>query len=227
MFIHIPKCAGMTIRRSDTLSGKIISATPQTHKSPDYIKALAAQMKKQGDQTTNPEHARWRDLDWKFQAYDCFAVARNPWDRVVSRYFFARKVKFVEKKSSKTGDNCDTFEEFLEERHTWGGVPYNWHRAVKGWYPAVDHVCDENKNLKCDMIRFENLDADLEKYFNIPKMTRARNVTGLNEGSYMDLYDDRTIQIVADWYKTDIDMWGYDFDSGAQRNYWNEGIKHI
>ena len=56
-------------------------------------------------------------------------------------------------------------------------------------------------------------------------MTQARNVTGLNEGTYMDLYDDRTIQIVADWYKADIDMWGYDFDTGAQRNYWNGGMK--
>ena len=98
MFIHIPKCAGMTIRRSDALRGKIIPATPQTHKSPEYTKALEAQMKKQGDHHGH-EHARWRDLNWKFQAYDCFAVARNQWDRVVSRYFFARKVKYVEKKA--------------------------------------------------------------------------------------------------------------------------------
>jgi len=224
MFIHIPKCAGMTIRRSDALLGKIIPATPQTHKSPEYTKALEAQMKKQGDHHGH-DHARWRDLDWKFQAYDCFAVARNPWDRVVSRYFFARKVKYVEKKADGQATNCDTFEQFLEERHVWGDVPYNWHRAIKGWYPAVDHTCDEKGDLKCDIIRFENLNKDLEKYFNIPQMTQARNVTGLNEGTYMDMYTEKTIQIVADWYKADIDLWGYDFDTGAQRNYWNGGMK--
>jgi hypothetical protein len=79
--------------------------------------------------------------------------------------------------------------------------------------------------LRCDILRFENLNKDLEKYFNIPQMSGARNVTGLNEGTYMDLYNDRTIQIVADWYKADIDMWGYDFDTGAKKNYWYGGMK--
>jgi hypothetical protein len=36
----------------------------------------------------------------------------------------------------------------------------------------------------------------------------------------MDLYTPETIQIVADWYQDDIDMWGYDFDTGANKNYW-------
>ena len=46
-------------------------------------------------------------------------------------------------------------------------------------------------------------------------------MTDLNKGTYQDLYNEKTIQIVADWYKDDIEMWGYDFDTGAQRNYWN------
>lgn len=223
MFIHIPKCAGMTIRNSEVLAGNIIPAVPKTHKSPEYTKALEEQMKSQGDHHGH-EHARWRDLNWKYQSYDCFAVARNPWDRVVSRYFFARKTKYVEKKPDAQNTKCDSFEEFLEERHVWGGKPYQWHRAIKGWYPAVDHVCDEDGNLKCDMIRFEHLNKDLQAYFKIPAMTRARNVTGLNEGTYQDLYNDRTIQIVADWYSADIEMWGYDFDTGAKKNYWNRGL---
>ena len=48
MFVHIPKCAGMTIRRSDVLRGKIIPAVPQTHKSPEYTKALEEQMAEAG-----------------------------------------------------------------------------------------------------------------------------------------------------------------------------------
>jgi len=71
------------------------------------------------------------------------------------------------------------------------------------------------------MMRFENLNDDLCSYFNLPTMTRARNVTGLNEGTYMDMYTPETIQIIADWYKSDIDMFGYDFDTGATKNYWN------
>ena len=49
-----------------------------------------------------------------------------------------------------------------------------------------------------------------------------RNVTNLHKGTYQDMYTDKTIQIIADWYKDDIDYWGFDFDTGAQKNYWNE-----
>ena len=28
------------------------------------------------------------------------------------------------------------------------------------------------------------------------------------------------INISADWYKKDIDYWGFDFDTGAQKNTW-------
>lgn len=218
MFIHIPKCAGTTIRLSDVLSGKIKDATPETHKNKQYTQQLEETMKKNGEHHGH-EHARWQDLSYKYQSLDCFAVARNPWDRVVSRYLFARKTKFIENKPDAQNNNCDTFEQFLEERHVWGNSPYYWHRAIKGWYPATDHVCDENGKLRCDMLRFENLDADLCRYFKVPRMSRARNVTRMHEGTYRDFYNKETLQVVADWYKSDIDMWGYDFDTGAQRNY--------
>ncbi len=36
----------------------------------------------------------------------------------------------------------------------------------------------------------------------------------------MDLYTPETIKIIADWYKADIDMFGYDFDGGPTKNIW-------
>ena len=222
MFVHIPKCAGMTIRKSPQLAPFLVVATPNNHKSKEYTAGLHKAMRKSGDHHGN-EHARWRDLKPSVRnLYDSFAVARNPWDRVVSRYFFAKKVIEVEKKEPVGKHNIDSFEHFLEERLEWGGKEYYWHRAIRGWYPAVDHVCDSRGELKCDMMRFEHLNDDLCKYFDIDEMSRARNVTDLNKGTYRDLYNDKTIQIVADWYKADIEMWGYDFDTGAQKNYWRQ-----
>ena len=216
LFIHIPKNAGLTIRRSDALRGKIILATPKVHKSEEYSQAVLNTMNANGDHH-GFEHARWRDLSKQYTLYhDCFAVIRNPWDRVVSRYFFAKKVIEVEKKEP------DSFEHFLEERFEWADKPYMWHRAIRGWYPAFDHVSDEKGNLRCDMMRFDKLNEDLCKYFNIPSMTGPRNVTGVNKGTYKDIYTTETIQIVADWYKKDIDFWGFDFDTGATKNYWNK-----
>lgn len=218
LFIHIPKNAGMTIRRSPMLSNRIMLAGSNIHKSPQYSKAVLDKMNSLGDHH-GFEHARWRDVHPSVRdRNNAFAVIRNPWDRVVSRYFFAKKVIEVEKKVNPDYADVSSFEAFLEERHKWGGEEYMWHRAVRGWYPAFDHVSDDRGIVRCDIIRFENLDVDLCKYFNLTSMSKARNVTAINKGTYRDVYTPETIQIVADWYKKDIDHWGYDFDSGPTRN---------
>lgn len=218
LFIHIPKNAGMTIRRSPMLNNRIMLAGSNIHKSPEYSQAVLDKMNSLGDHH-GFEHARWRDVHPSVRdRHNSFAVIRNPWDRVVSRYFFAKKVIEVEKKVSEEYADVSSFEAFLEERHKWGSEEYMWHRAVRGWYPAFDHVSDDAGRVRCDIIRFENLNADLCRYFNLTEMSKARNVTAVNQGTYKDVYNDKTIQIVADWYKKDIEHWGYDFDSGPTRN---------
>jgi len=224
IFIHIPKNAGMTIRRSPVLSNKIMIAGPNLHKSKNYTKAVLESMNNIGDHH-GFEHARWRDLNPTMTSgHDCFAIVRNPWDRVASRYFFAKKVIYYEENSIQYGKkdycDCSSLEAFLEERHKWGGIKYMWHRAIRGWYPAYDYVTNKEGKLKCDIMRFENLNRDLCAYFKIPSMSRARNVTGLND-DYKSIYTPETIQIVADWYKVDIDTFGFDFDTGATKNIWS------
>lgn len=218
LFIHIPKNAGLTVRRSPLLRGRI--ALANMHINPDYTKRLKIKMDSLNDHHGN-EHSRLIDVHPKLRELQPFAIVRNPWDRVVSRYFFARKVIFVEKKQPASYADVRTFESFLEERHKWKDQEFLWHRAVRGWYPAYDYVQDEKGINRCDIIRFEHLNEDLCKYFNLYSMSEARNVTGLNRGTYKDLYNSKTIQIIADWYKKDIDYWGYDFDTGPTRNYWN------
>ena len=218
LFIHIPKNAGMTIRRSPMLNNRIMLAGEQNHKSSEYTKAVLNKMNSLGDHH-GFEHARWRDVNPSVcNRYQPFAVIRNPWDRVVSRYFFAKKVIEVEKKVDPSYADVSSFEAFLEERHKWGSEEYMWHRAVRGWYNAHDHVSDDTGRVRCDILRFENLNDDLCKHFNLEQMSKARNVTALNTGTYRDVYTPETIQTVADWYKKDIDHWGYDFDSGPTRN---------
>jgi len=220
-FIDIPKNAGMTIRKSPVLKNKIIAATENTHK-PGHANNVKTIMKLLGDHH-GLEHARWKDIDSQYQKdYTFFAVVRNPWDRVVSRYFFAKKVIEVEKKVPASYADVSSFEAFLEERHKWGHQKYMWHRAVRGWYPAFEHVTDEYENVKCDIIRFEYLNDELCKYFNVSEMSRARNVTALNTGSYRDLYTPKNIQLIADWYQKDIQTWGFDFDTSATKNYYYE-----
>lgn len=221
VFIHIPKNAGMTVRRSPQLKDKIMWASQNIHKSPAYSKNVLNHMNKIGDHH-GFEHARWRDLNRSVvEGQGSFAIVRNPWDRVVSRYFFAKKVIEVEKKEPVGKHPIESFEAFLEDRHKWGGMEYMWHRAIRGWYNQREYVIDEKGVIRPDILRFEDLNNQLCKYFKIPEMSRARNVTALNEGSYKDIYTPETIQIVADWYKDDIDTFGFDFDTGATKNVWS------
>jgi len=220
LFVHIPKNAGCTIRLNPEISKYVIDSNPSTHISKEYTKNLLKTMNSYGDHH-GYAHARWRDFKESYRKeYQAFTIVRNPWDRVVSRYFFAKKTIEVEKKTPKSYADVSSFEAFLEERHKWGGLPYMWHRAVRGWYNQFDYVTDEDGNIKCDILRQEKLSFDLKSYLKITDMPRSRNVTGLND-DYRTVYTPQTIQIVADWYKKDIDTFGFDFDSTATKNIWN------
>ena len=224
LFVHIPKNGGMTIRKNQFFRGKILLASKGRHVSDEYTDELLRTMDAQGDHHGN-EHARWRDWSEPLrEAYQAFAIVRNPWTRTVSRYLFAKKVIEVEKKVPRTYADVSSFKAFLEERHKWGDVPYMWHRAVRGWFPQYDYVTYEDE-LKCDILRLESLEEDITKYFKIPWNAnfnlKSRNVTEMTDKSYLSFYDDDTIQIVADWYKKDIDFFGFDVDSSAKKNIWN------
>jgi hypothetical protein len=57
-------------------------------------------------------------------------------------------------------------------------------------------------------------------YFNLSEMSRARNVTAMNKGIYTDVYTPETRNIIGDWYKDDIETFGYDFGTGPTKNLW-------
>jgi len=229
MFIHIPKNGGMTIRKNKQIRQQVLLSGTDNLKNAEYVQGLTKKMHDTKDHA-GYEHGRWRD--WRQDVRDTYqavAIVRNPWDRVCSRYMFAKKVMQFEGTQPEGYADTSSFESFLEERHKWGGVDYMWHRAIRGWYPAYDHVSDEEGNNRCDILRFENYNEDIKLYFGLLSNPEPRNITRVPNDrgktgfgtSYKDIYTKETIQIIADWYQKDIDYWGFDFDTGATRNYWN------
>jgi hypothetical protein len=174
-----------------------------------------------------PGHARWKDLI-NIDNATCFAFVRNPWDRTVARYTFMLKVIERERKFSHNYDK-KSFEEFLEERHEWGNIPFFWYRVIHNWFPQMGYVTDEKGKNRCDVLRFEHYQQDASDYLGIGQVNYHNVSNGdIVEGrskvvkrkDYREFYNDKTIQTVADWYKDDIDFFGFDFDTTATRNIW-------
>ena len=70
-----------------------------------------------------------------------------------------------------------------------GCEEFMWHRAVRGWYPAFDHVSDEKgEKVKCDILRFEHYNEDTKLYLGLLQNPNPRNVTRVvNDNGKQDM----------------------------------------
>ena len=90
LFIHIPKNGGVTIRESKIFQDKIVAVNKKWIEDYKYFKRT---MESYGERDTKGvEHARWIDVNPNITStHTAFAVVRNPWSKVVSRYLFAKQ----------------------------------------------------------------------------------------------------------------------------------------
>lgn len=212
LFIHIPKNGGMSIRRAPQLEGRLLTATRKRLISTQYANEVSAIIKKGGT-----HHARLIDIDRSVRRASIpFAVVRNPWSRVFSRFTFGLQ---GDQGGSEVRDiSAADFERFVDERHEYGDKPYFWHKAIRGWYPQADYVLDEKGDVGADVLRFEKLQEDFQTYFKAEEPLRPRNRTKRKKVCYKNFYSDKLIQDVADWYSRDIELFGFDFEGGARKN---------
>lgn len=216
LFIHIPKNAGVAVRKSPLLKNRIVSADPYFHKSRAYTRELAAFMRERGEHH-GYQHARLRDLDpVKLAKLQPLAIIRNPWARTVSRFRFAQTA--IQNGTTEETYTANNFEAFLDERHKYGGLPFYWHRAIRGWYQQSDYVTHTDGKIGADLIRQEFLSTEVMRYFDLPDTLRHRNISRVGDSDYKSFYTPKTIKIVADWYAQDIKTFGFDFDTAATKN---------
>ena len=188
----------------------------------EEVKRLFIHIPKNGGTSVQKEmttlsfgHDRWRDVPRDIRyIHQSFAVIRNPWARMVSRYVMGISTS----DTNDHGTTWNTFEEFLETRYVW--TDKQWYDPIRSWNTQYDYVCDENDVVRCDILRLEFIDDELSPYLNLNTPYIVRENSGDYTRNYQDYYNNgQTIQIVADWYEQDIDYWGFDFDTSATKNY--------
>jgi hypothetical protein len=200
IFIHIPRTGGISMQESlqpwkDAQNLDYSAAT--INAGPDF-----------------PHFTAWEIRGFvgpaRFQEYFKFAFVRNPWDRMVSRYFHLRKFNDKpEKLNNRRGylpPGNLSFAEWLR-----GGTPNAIHPL--DLRPQTDWVRDGPQKLLTDWIaRFETLEKDFEAIGQrlgispvLPHYNRSRH------DDYRRYYDEEARDKVARIFESDIETWGYQF----------------
>ena len=137
-----------------------------------------------------------------WEKYFTFTVVRNPWDRVVSSYFFdlAMPILTPTRKQVKRFGR-DNFKKFLKLYFKDCNLINHWCRQSRWLCADYDFV-----------MRYESLESDfrkLSRHIDVDSDLEHKNPS--DHLPYKEYYDQESIDIVAEKYKKDIDSLGYTF----------------
>ena len=189
IFIHIPKAAGTSV---------------------------ALTLFDQGSR-----HVPWFEYQranaQKFRRYFKFTFVRNPWDRLVSSYFFLRNGGLGPQDAAWAEMNLGQFKDF-------GSFVRDWinEENIQTWVhflPQFYFICDAEGNIMMDFVgRMESMESDFAYVANRLDCTKKlARVNAGNSSHYSTYYDEETRKIVRRVYKRDIELFGYSFESRVAR----------
>jgi len=198
LFIHIPKTAGTSI--SDALGFK-----NSTH--------------------ATIQEARVKIAWLRFKIAYKFAFVRNPWDRFLSLYRYAKmpESKYhssINPEKAVYGKHLDY--DLLQNASLEQCAHYLLEGKLKHdtgwnhWQPQINWLQDKKGKIPLNFIgRYETLETDFRTIQKKLKITK--NLGHINPSSrekkdnYQTYYNENTKKIIADFYKKDIDYFNYTF----------------
>lgn len=211
IFIHIPKNAGQSI--TSTLLKYCISDSTKflinTIGPRNYIR-INTKLDKYFNYTLYnhnfKDHERAymvkESLGEEYINYFKFAIARNPWDRLFSRYNYALKnVRHYSHKFIKR--NFSSFNEYVE----WDCLK-NDNRKYQ-----TEFILDNDGNKIVDFVgKFENLENDFR--IICEKIGVDEKIPHFNQSvksDYRKHYSKSSRDLVRDYYSSDIESLNYEF----------------
>lgn len=198
IFIHVHKVAGTSISNvlrphvswpGETLQTKLLQKfylLPASHHFSAHVPA--AQLKEQLSKKM-------------YNQYYKFAFVRNPWDWQVSLYEYILKNKTHADHAWVKG--MDGFEAYLDWRFS--------QPKHKPWHLQKNLVTDSSGDIIVDFVgRYESLETDFQTVLD--RLGLEGSLPHLNKSklaNYQDYYTQRTATSFFDYYREDIELFGY------------------
>jgi hypothetical protein len=201
LFIHIPKCAGSSLKNSLNLD---LVVPPHWHCPWEKAQAVL------GSEIT--------------ESYFKFTFIRNPWERIISAwqmfeqqpwcfhrsYSLLEFLEVVVNSSINPEATYQTPAEMAIWEHSPANIRHHTLPCVHPYYGLVDN----QGQLTVDFVgRLETLDRDIQiiaKQLNLPNFTLPKS-NPTDHDHYRYYYDPKSIEIVRDYYQQDLDRFGYQF----------------
>lgn len=193
IFVHIQRTGGTSIRR---FLSKHLSKSKDIEGTHDFVGVAKKHIE---------------DKEEKWGDYYSFSFVRNPWDRLVSWYYFIIQQNSWLKLHHYVKENGPDFTSFIirctEVIHDMDGD------KCCAWN-QLDYLTDIKGDIIVDFIgRFEYLQRDFEivrTRLSISE-TDLSHINKTDHKGYRQYYTDETRQIVEDRFRKDIEYFGYTF----------------
>ncbi|VEN75405.1 conserved hypothetical protein [Candidatus Desulfarcum epimagneticum] len=186
IFIHIPKCAGVSVNHA--LFGNLGGGHATLEQYLDVFEPKC------------------------IVGYFKFTIVRNPWDRLASAYHFLKQGGFDEKDRHWFNEELACFKNFDDFVRNWLSRENIW--KWDHFRPQRHYMFDRGHKVQLDFVgRFENIQEDFSYIAGkIGAKTALPHLNKSERGNYPDDYTKETKERVAEVYAEDIQVLGYDFD---------------
>jgi len=179
IFIHIPKTAGISVKRA------LFGGIKRDHIKLKYFEAYD---------------------EAKYASYFKFAIVRNPYDRLVSSYFYIKKSQDAYGKRLESFRDFSSFIVAIQDarlRKVIFEIPH--------FLPQSEFLKNRKGVIGLDFLgRFESLENDFAHITNMLGVdAKLEHHNQSVHKSYQEYYDQVTLEIVADIYKEDFKLLGY------------------
>lgn len=207
IFVHIPKTGGTALAMALEARAKaddiLIGDTPKARRRRHRLKGLRAAGRLW-------KHATLADIEGlvareAFAGLFIFSIVRNPWDRMLSYYAWARAQSF-DHPAVRLAQSCD-FAAFLAHPMT---------KTAQRANPYASYLRDSTGQEHCNLwLRFEHLEEDMrqiEARLNLRLPALGRINVSDRAHDYRSAYGDGDAERVAEMCQADIARFGYSFD---------------